>query len=231
MAETLVRVGEASLDSAYQARSQTGHHHGRSDSLAAQNIKSSANSKPCFPQDRPASELAHRIRNGDRSAEDELVSRYSAQLEFLVHRWTRDGDDAQDLYQESVRLALEKLRNGELKDSEKLAPFLRSLARNLCRHYYRLNDRREKLLYANGPPCSPPPCSLGRILLREKAEMVRSVLADMPQERDREILYRYYIAEQEKPQICKDLMISSAHFKRVLFRARERFRDLYESRS
>jgi RNA polymerase sigma-70 factor (ECF subfamily) len=50
----------------------------------------------------------------------------------------------------------------------------------------------------------------------------------MPNERDIQVLYRFYIADDEKEQICADLGLTSLHLNRVLHRARERFRELYE---
>ena len=58
----------------------------------------------------------------------------------------------------------------------------------------------------------------------------RSCAACFPElasERDRQILFRFYIAEDEKEAICRDLRSASLHFNRVLFRARERYRELY----
>jgi RNA polymerase sigma-70 factor (ECF subfamily) len=62
----------------------------------------------------------------------------------------------------------------------------------------------------------------------ERAALVRRVLAEMPSERDRQILFRFYLAEDDKESICLDLGLTSLHFNRVLFRARERYRELYE---
>ena len=56
------------------------------------------------------------------------------------------------------------------------------------------------------------------------------MLAELKNERDRDILSRYYIADQDKDAICRDLQLSDLHFNRVLFRARQRYRELYESR-
>jgi RNA polymerase sigma-70 factor (ECF subfamily) len=66
--------------------------------------------------------------------------------------------------------------------------------------------------------------------VRERAEIVRAVLNELPLDRDLEILFRYYLAEEDKHQICADLSLSPLHFNRVLFRARERFRQLLRSR-
>ncbi len=42
------------------------------------------------------------------------------------------------------------------------------------------------------------------------------------------MLYRYYLAEEDKAAICADLGLSSLHFNRVLWRARQRFKKLLE---
>lgn len=182
--------------------------------------------------DDPAA-LTRRIAAGERRAEEELVERYGERLSFLLRRWTRDPAAAQDLYQETFRLALEKIRQGEVRDAAKLPAFLCSLARNLSTYHYRRHavqaareagaEAAEGLPAAAGGP-------LDQLLLRERAGLVRRVLGEMHSERDREILSRFYIAGQEKDAICVDLGLADSHFKRVLFRARERYRELFEKR-
>ena len=46
--------------------------------------------------------------------------------------------------------------------------------------------------------------------------------------RDREILRRYYLSDDDKQRICQDLQLTSAHFDRVLFRAKQRMRELID---
>jgi DNA-directed RNA polymerase specialized sigma24 family protein len=50
----------------------------------------------------------------------------------------------------------------------------------------------------------------------------------MPVERDRELLIRFYVHDQDKQKICRELGLKSLHFNRVLFRAKNRFRKLLE---
>jgi hypothetical protein len=47
--------------------------------------------------------------------------------------------------------------------------------------------------------------------------------------RDKLILYRYYIQEQGKEQICQELGLVQRHFDRVAYRARERLRKIVET--
>jgi RNA polymerase sigma-70 factor (ECF subfamily) len=48
--------------------------------------------------------------------------------------------------------------------------------------------------------------------------------------RDREILVRVYLHDQDKEVVCRELGISEDHYKRVLHRARERFATLLQRR-
>ena len=59
---------------------------------------------------------------------------------------------------------------------------------------------------------------------------MRQVLDELSQERDREVLIRFYIDQVDKERICAELELSSEAFNQVLFRARRRFRKLWEAR-
>jgi len=67
---------------------------------------------------------------------------------------------------------------------------------------------------------------LSVLLEKERSTIVRRILKELKSERDRQILFRFYISEEDKEIICADLGLSSQHFNRVLYRARERFREL-----
>src|SRR5262249_32352399 len=173
-------------------------------------------------------DLVRRILAGERSAEDELVSRYSRGVSIIVRRIARDASLTEDLCQETFRLVLEKVRRGEVREAEKLSGFICSLARNLAIDHFRQASRRETAedVESTRPLSDPAPDQLSVLLEREKANGVRQVLKELKPPRDREILYRFYIAEEDKERICADLGLSSLHFNRVLYRARERFREL-----
>ncbi|HVR99587.1 MAG TPA: sigma-70 family RNA polymerase sigma factor [Thermoanaerobaculia bacterium] len=177
-------------------------------------------------------ELVHRIVAGDREAEAELVARYSPVLEHLLRRWSRDPATAEDLLQETLGLALRKIREGEVRQPESLGAFLHSLARNQSVQLYRRTenrtDRHEPLDEVRLPEARPG--QLAGLLRQEKIGLIRQVLAELRPERDRQILYRYYIAEERAEPICADLGITAEHFYRVLHRARQRYKALLEQR-
>src|SRR5690349_15064888 len=178
-------------------------------------------------------DLVFRIRAGDRRAEGELVERYGEGLAFLLRRWARTQDAASDLYQETFRLALEKIRQDEVRDPDRLPGFLRSLAKNLCIDYYRRETRRgdrEAPIESTGelPWPEAETGQLGKLLREEKIGLVRRLLSELPVERDRQILTRFYLQEEDKERIREDLGLSRAEFNVVLFRARKRYQALFE---
>jgi len=177
-------------------------------------------------------DLASRIRIGDRQAEAELVARYQRGVTLLLRRSAGDPSLAEDLAQETFRIALEKIRRGDLREPEKLAGFLCSLARNLSIEHFRKASAHR----ASGPPPEDSvrgdePDPLERLLRAEQARIVRGILSELPTERDRQILLRFYLAEEDKAAICRDLGLTNLHFNRVLFRARERYRELFDERA
>ena len=172
--------------------------------------------------------LVIRIESGDRTAEEELVARYQRGVAVIVGRGATDPSAIDDVCQETFRLAIEKIRAGEVRDPDRLSGFICGLARCLLIEHFRRSSRAKTIAE---PPSAGPPEQLDRLLLREQEQFVRKVLTELPSDRDREILYRVYIAEEDKDRICRDLGLSSVHFNRVIHRARERFRKLYEKLS
>jgi RNA polymerase sigma-70 factor (ECF subfamily) len=180
---------------------------------------------------RVPGELVPRIQAGDLRAEEELVELYGEGLAFLLRRWTRDRDAADDLYQETFRLAIEKIRRGELREPGRLTGFLRGLAKNLSIDHYRRESRRggrEAPLEGAPEPPDHGTGQLGALLRAEKIQIVRRLLAELPVERDRQVLLRFYIHEEDKDRIREDLGLSPAELNVVLFRARRRYQALAE---
>ena len=87
----------------------------------------------------------------------------------------------------------------------------------------RKTDADEKSLAGATDPRSG---QLRRVLASEASALVRRLIGELDRSRDREILYRFYLAEERKEAICEELGLSTRHFNRVLFRARQRFKEL-----
>ena len=174
-----------------------------------------------------STDLVHRIHAGDREAEAKLFERYRRGLLYLLTRRTRDAHLAEDMLQESFRIVLVRLRKQGLAEPAKLAAFLRATALNLLTADYRKAARRQTETdeEAVSGARDQRESQLAQVLKDEAASTVRAVLEELPTPRDRELLFRFYVAEEPKEAICADLKLESLHFNRVLHRARQRFKE------
>jgi len=182
------------------------------------------------PSEQSSPSLGDRIRAGDAAAERELIDRFGRGVRMILRNAGVDTSAVDDLHQETFRIALEKIRSGELRSAAGLSGFIVSLARNLATDHF----RRGRRLTTNDPAAlesipSPYPGALDRIVDGELVRCVRKVLEELRTERDREILRRFYLSSEDKEKICEDWGVSSLQFNRILYRARERYRELYET--
>jgi hypothetical protein len=56
------------------------------------------------------------------------------------------------------------------------------------------------------------------------------VLGELTQERDRQIIIRYFFREEDKASICADFGLTSAQFNGAEFRALSRFKELCDEK-
>lgn len=180
---------------------------------------------------RLSTELVRRIGEGDRSAEEELVRRYQRGLVYLVRRRTGDSELALDIAQDTFRIALEKLRRGPLEQVDRVAAYLRGTALNLVIAQGRTQARRattadSEAIEAVADEAAGP---FDNVSSEQVQRIVRTLLGELAVPRDREILVRTYLKDEDKAAICEKLGIDSAHYNRVLFRAKQRFRELLAS--
>jgi RNA polymerase sigma-70 factor, ECF subfamily len=173
-------------------------------------------------------DLVSRIQAGDRRAEAELVECYNRIVTTIIRRKVGDTAVADDLYQETFCIVLEKIRDGGIREAEKLPGFVCGVARNRVIKYFQRAARQESLTEETLPLIHSASDQLEELLRKEEADIVRQILKEMTSERDIQVLFRFYLAEHDKEQICADLGLTSLQFNLVLHRARQRYKELYE---
>jgi len=177
-----------------------------------------------------ARDLATRIRAGDRLAETELWQRYSRSLVLMILKRTRDRAQAEDVVQDCFRIALGHLRSGRLEQPGALPAFLRGIALNVLSTEFR-DRQRERVTDPQGELMamrvdeSPGPYEIHSE--HERRTLARRLMEQLPMARDRELLNRYLVGGQDKAEICRALALEPGQFDRVLHRAKERFRELF----
>jgi RNA polymerase sigma-70 factor (ECF subfamily) len=175
--------------------------------------------------------LVQRIRAGETAAERDLVERFSRGIRAILQTVARERAVSEDLHQEALRILLERVRAGGVRDPAQLPTFVASLARNLAtRHYQRarrvVGDSTLRLAQVE----DERPDAVEQLMRAEQRVLVRRILEELPVERDRDLLRRYYLGQESKERIQADHGLTSPQFNRVLHRARKRFQELWEAR-
>lgn len=177
-------------------------------------------------------EWLRRLIAGDADAEAELVRRYKDGIAIIIQRIVRNESVVEDLSQETFRIAIEKIRVGDVREPERLSGFICGVARNLAidsvRKMRRFVNRQETGKTAEIRDSQPD--QFESLWRKERAEIVRQLIGELKSKRDREVLFRYYITEEDKESICADLGLTSQQFNSVVFRALKRYRELYLKR-
>ena len=142
---------------------------------------------------------------------------------FLARRVTPDV--AQDLLQRTFVQAIQKIRTEGLMEPEKLGGYLHRTACNMAAKYWRgeLSRHHESVDDRHDLKDEAAPTLEERVDHELLARCVRELMAQLPTSRDREVLMRFYLHEEPKAAVCKDLELSGLQFNQVLWRARQRF--------
>jgi RNA polymerase sigma-70 factor (ECF subfamily) len=157
----------------------------------------------------------------------QIEREYIGLLNVLTARLS-NRELAKEMLSQALLTSFEHYQAGRIGDPSRLAGYVFRVAMNHARNQRRKMDER-----ARGDP------ELLQVVAEEESadspdlqlmmRQVRSVLDALPQERDREIVKRFYLEEQDKEEICRDLKLSALHFDKVICRARQRMRSLLES--
>jgi RNA polymerase sigma-70 factor (ECF subfamily) len=181
-----------------------------------------------FPEVVKASLLAARIADGDSAAEVEMVRLYEPGMRQILRARTDRPSDIDDLVNQVWMLALPKLRNGELNDLRALPAYLNTFTRRVARNYLRHSSRTIQTTNVCDfdQQASPNEEPDSKFQWREAIETVAILLDTLSVDRDRQILQRFLVHEEDKSDICNDLGLDTTHFNKILYRARLRFKEL-----
>jgi RNA polymerase sigma-70 factor (ECF subfamily) len=154
-----------------------------------------------------------------------------AGLRAFLKRDTGDAALADDLLHDAIVTALEKLATGELSDPDRLPGFVYKTALNHWRNHRRKHQRLvggdDAMAELQDESAAGAPAE--SLHAAQWTRIMRNVLRELPAERDRELLVRFYLNQEDKDELCTALGVSPAHFNRVAFRARERLHALLSS--
>jgi RNA polymerase sigma-70 factor (ECF subfamily) len=174
----------------------------------------------------------HSARGLDRSGIGELIAKDYVGLRRLLARRAGDPQVAADLLNDAVCTAWEKWCMGQIQRPEQIAGYIFQVAMNLLRNRRRLVaerwDRRASVEQLDREKITS--ASAEQEADEQLAARLKTLIRSMDSQRDRMVLVRFYLEEEEKESICRDLQLDARQFDRVLHRARQRLRELLTGR-
>jgi RNA polymerase sigma-70 factor, ECF subfamily len=161
---------------------------------------------------------------------ERLIGQHYPGLVLLFRRKVGNPQLADDLINQAVATALEHLQAGRVAEPSLIAGYIFRVAMNHLRNHRRMAGERPE--HRKNPDVIE---SLEGETEDEEAEpqvhqQVRRIVEELTMARDREVVKRFYLDEQEKDHICSELGLAPLHFDKVIFRARKRMRELLEEK-
>jgi len=169
--------------------------------------------------------LVERIRSGQADGFEELYGLAKNFSFFLIRQL--GNEDLQDKIHDVFVTTAQAIVAGKLRDPERLVPFVTTVTRF---YTYGQIDRRSRwrkfegsLEHVNVPD---PRVDLEQSSYsNQKVRIVREILCAL-RPRDRELLRRFYLLDQSKEQICREMRLTPTQFRLFKSRAKSRFTAL-----
>jgi len=171
--------------------------------------------------------LVARIKTGETDGMEELYQLFSKGIRFYLCRQL-GPQELDDKVHDTFVVVVQAIRRGELREPERLMGFVRTIVRRqVAAHIDRVvHSRREQIdLDSTVRIADPRGNPEETAIFRQRTELINRVLRELS-ERDREILTRFYLREQNQDQICSEMALTETQFRLLKSRAKARFGEL-----
>jgi RNA polymerase sigma-70 factor (ECF subfamily) len=159
------------------------------------------------------------------TVDPDTLQRYRLKLRYKVcYHLGSSCPDVDDVVQETLIRFLRALRDDKIHNPESTAAFLSGICNNVIQEY-----RRRAWKEPLGDPDSGPTerAEAPKVDMLELRQAIAVVMTQLSQ-RDQCILRAFFLEERDKDEICRSMGCSDGQFRVALFRAKERFRRIYE---
>lgn len=169
--------------------------------------------------------LARRIAaagpGGAAAAEAELYRRLAPRVRLYGRKHLRDDHAAADLAQQVLLMTLERIREGRLREPERLASFVFGMCRMVVLDLRRTHARRERLLatYVNDVPAADPSAAP-----RLDHDRLLGCLERLP-ERERSVLVMTFYDDAPAQTVAGTLGLSEGNVRVIRHRGLQRLRE------
>jgi RNA polymerase sigma factor (sigma-70 family) len=160
-----------------------------------------------------------RLRSGDEETAKHFNTYFRRMLRIKL--WAKFGRTVQDdLMEDVLAAALEKILNGEPRDPSCLAAYVRGICANLAKRPDPNTNRGSDFNFEHISDRALT--AEEQMISRERARTVRAVLTSL-KTRDRLILIDLFYNDLHREEVCRRYKVSREQLRLILFRARGRF--------
>ena len=176
------------------------------------------------------STLVHRIYHGDNDSVEQLYRYFYGGIRLFLCRHL-GAQELEDKVHDTFVIVLTAIQRGEVRDPSRLPAFVRTVVRRQVANHIGgvIHERRDCVdIDSTGGAdqlVDDRQSPEQQVISDEQISIMRELLLQVD-ERDRELLVRFYLREETAEQICADLNLSSNQFRLLKSRAKVRFGEL-----
>lgn len=171
-------------------------------------------------------QLVERIQRNESDALEELYRLFSRGIRFYFCRQL-GRQELEDKVHDTFLIVVQTIQRGELREPSRLMGFVRTIVRRQVAAFIERTTtrRREELDVDGGVRLAAPQMTPEQeVIDRQNSGIMEEILRESSR-RDREILTRFYLLEQEPEQICREMEINQTQFRLLKSRAKARFAE------
>lgn len=174
-------------------------------------------------------ELVDQVKRGHPSGLEELYNLAKNFTFFLMRQLGEE--DLLDRVHDIFLTVAQAIRSDKLRDPERLIPFLTTVTRF---YTYDQIERRMFSRKRSAPLETVNPADARMNLeaaayTQQRRKIAKQILREMPN-RDRAVLERFYLEEQSKEQICREMQLTPTQFRLLKSKAKATFTKLGSER-
>ena len=168
-----------------------------------------------------------RLQSGDFRTQEHFVAYFSELIQLKLRSRLNSPQAIEDVRQETFTRVFAALRDGKIRQPDRLGAFVNSMCNNVLLEHYRASSRDDSLDDEEQPDFPAPNVDvLGAIANKQMAVKIREILGEMP-ERDRRLLREIFLEERDKDEVCHDFGVDRDYLRVLLHRAKQSFKSLY----
>jgi RNA polymerase sigma-70 factor, ECF subfamily len=168
-----------------------------------------------------------RLQAGEFRTQEHFVAYFTELIQLKLRSRLNSLQAIEDVRQETFTRVFAALRDGKIRQPDRLGPFVNSICNNVLLEHYRGSSRDDSLDDEEQPEIPAANVDvLGAIANKQMTEKIREILDEMP-EKDRRLLREVFLEERDKDAVCSDFGVDREYLRVLLHRAKQAFKSLY----